>query len=225
VICHGIPGSGAQRPRDDPGYEALAQDITSLGVAAVTFNFRGCGDSDGDFDMLGWTRDLEVVLDHVLNTPHIDPSRLMVLGFSGGGAASIYVAAQTDHVYGLAVVGTPAHFRIFEKDPREIVEDFQERGIIRNPNFPPDVSRWIKAFEEIEPRRWIAQFKGKHLLIVHGDADELIPLKHARVLFDAAPKGITELSVVPGGEHRLRLNARCLDVLREWLLKTLGWRR
>lgn len=225
VICHGIPGSGAQRPSDDPGYEGLAEDITSLGLAAVIFNFRGCGDSDGDFDMLGWTRDLEVVLDHVANTPHIDPSRLLVLGFSGGGAASIYVAAQTRQVYGLAVAGTPAHFRIFKKDPRKILEDFRERGIIRKPNFPPDTSRWIRAFEEIEPRRWIAQFKGKHLLIMHGDADELIPLEHARALFDAAPKGVTELCIVPGGEHRLRLNPLCINLLREWLGKTLGWRR
>lgn len=225
VICHGIPGSGAQRPPDDPGYEGLAQDITSLGLAAVIFNFRGCGDSDGDFDILGWTRDLEAVLDHVLNTPHIDPSRLMVLGFSGGGAASLYVAAQAHQVYGLAIIGTPAHFRIFEKDPREIIEDFRERGIIRNPNFPPDVSRWIEAFEKIEPRRWIAHFNGEHLLIMHGDADELIPLEHARALFDAAPKGITKLSVIPGGEHRLRLNALCQNLFIEWLLKTLGWRR
>ena len=54
VICHGIPGSGTARPQDDPGYEGLARDFSSLGIAAVIFNFRGCGDSGGDFDMMGW---------------------------------------------------------------------------------------------------------------------------------------------------------------------------
>src|SRR3972149_1040236 len=38
IICHGIPGSGAPRPVDDPGYEGLAEDFASLGIAAVIFN-------------------------------------------------------------------------------------------------------------------------------------------------------------------------------------------
>lgn len=225
VICHGIPGSGTQRPPDDPGYEGLAEVFGSLGLVSVIFNFRGCGESGGDFDMMGWTRDLDAVLDHVQNTPYVDPSRMMILGFSGGGAAAVYVAAEDARVYGLAVVGTPAHFGIFEKEPEKILEDFRERGLIKSPEYPPDVGRWLKAFDTIEPRRWIAQFKGKHLLIVHGDEDELIPLEHARELYDAAPRGITELSIIPGGEHRLRLDRRCIDVLSEWLLKSLGWRR
>lgn len=223
IICHGIPGSGADRPKDDPGYEALAMEFSGLGAAAVIFNFRGCGESDGDFDMLGWAHDLEVILDRVRNTPYIDPTRILVVGFSGGGAAAIRAAADNPEVYGLAVVGTPADFKIFEKDPAEIIEDFRKRGLFRNPDFPPDISRWIGNFEEMEPRRWVAYFKGKHLLIVHGDADELIPVDQARELFRLAPAGVKELRILQGGVHRLRLDPRCRDLLNEWFLKTIGW--
>ncbi|MBM3301105.1 MAG: alpha/beta fold hydrolase [Deltaproteobacteria bacterium] len=225
IICHGIPGAGAPRPSDDPGYDGLANDFASMGLAATIFNFRGCGDSGGDFDMMGWTRDLDAVLERILDTPHVDPTRVMVLGFSGGGAAAIYVAAHRAEVYGLAAVGIPAHFGIFEKKPEEITKDFRGRGIIRDPGFPPDIDRWIKGFEEIEPRRWAAHFKGKHFLVVHGDADELIPVEHASEILDRAPKGITELSIIHGGEHRLRLNHACIELLKDWFLKTLGWRR
>lgn len=224
IICHGIPGSGAARPPDDPGYEALAQEFTSLGLAAVIFNFRGCGDSDGDFDMMGWTQDLEAVVDHILNTPFIDPTRILLLGFSGGGAAAIYVAADNPDIYGLAVVGTPAHFQIFEKDADEIVVDFKERGIIRNPDFPGDRDRWMDGFVRIEPRRWISQFKGKYILIVHGDADELVPVEHAHELLEHAPAGQAELSIIPAGVHRLRLDTRCISIVKEWVLTVLGWR-
>ena len=117
VICHGIPGSGAARPQDDPGYEGLARDFSSLGIAAVIFNFRGCGDSGGDFDMMGWVRDLEAVLDRILNTPHIDPTRVMLLGFSGGGAAAIRVAADSPHVYSVAAVGNSRAFRNIRERP------------------------------------------------------------------------------------------------------------
>ena len=222
IICHGIPGSGTARPPDDPGYEGLAENITALGIAAVIFNFRGCGDSGGNFHMMGWTRDLQAVLDRIANTPHIDPTRLILLGFSGGGAAAIRTAADNPLVYALAAVGTPAHFKIFEREPQEIIDDFRKRGIIRDADFPPDVAAWIRAFEEIEPRRWIAYFKGKYALILHGDKDELVPLKHAHELFGRVPAGCGEISIIPGGVHRLRLDSRCIDQIKAWLLDVLG---
>ena len=221
VICHGIPGSGTARPRNDPGYEGFAQELVDTGVAAVVFNFRGCGDSGGDFDMMGWTRDLDAVLDRVLNTPHLDPTRVMLLGFSGGGAAAIKVAADNPKVYALASVSAPAHFEIFQTTPSEIIDDFRKRGLLKDPSFPQNVERWIDGFREIEPRRWIAYFKGKWALILHGDQDELIPVAHAHELAQHAPAGTTELSIILGGVHRLRLDPRCVEALKQWISKTL----
>lgn len=223
IICHGIPGSGQARPSDDPGYEALAQEFSSWGVAAVIFNFRGCGDSAGNFSMTGWTHDLEAVLDHILNTPYIDPTRVVILGFSGGGAAAIRVAADDERIFGLAVAGTPATFEIFDKDASEIVSDFKGRGIIRESEFPPDVDRWMKEFEDIEPLRWISHFRGKKLLVIHGDADELIPLNHAHEMLNHAPSGIAEIAIIPEGFHRLRLDPRCVDIFKSWLFRILDW--
>gem|GEM_PF-85290 len=224
IICHGIPGSGDPRPSDDPGYEAIAEEFASLGIAAVIFNFRGCGDSGGDFEMMGWTRDLEAVVGKILDTPFIDPTRVSLLGFSGGGAAAIRVAADNSDIYGLAAIGTPAHFDIFDEDPSEIVSDFKERGIIKDPGFPPDIDRWTRSFVEIEPRRWIGHFEGKRVLIVHGDQDELIPVEHAHELFERAPAGVAKISVIPGGVHRLRLDPRCNEIVKKWLLEGLGWK-
>jgi pimeloyl-ACP methyl ester carboxylesterase len=224
IVCHGIPGSGAARPENDPGYERLARDFTALGVVVIIFNFRGCGDSDGNFDMMGWTHDLDAVVDAALNTPYIDPTRLLVVGFSGGGAAAIEVASHRSDIYGLAVVGTPAHFRIFEKDKDEIIADFRERGIIRDEGFPRDPDKWMASFEQVEPVRWVGHFRGRSLLIVHGDQDELVPVEHAHELLERAPAGQARLSVIPGGVHRLRLDPSCIAVLKDWVLDTLGWR-
>ncbi|MFH0958665.1 MAG: alpha/beta fold hydrolase [Pseudomonadota bacterium] len=224
VICHGIPGSGNPRPSSDTGYESLAEMFTSLGLAAVIFNFRGCGDSGGDFDMMGWTRDLGMVLDKILNTPFLDPTRVVLLGFSGGGAAAIKVAADNPNVYGLAVVGTPSNFEVFRKEVSTIIKDFRERGIIRNPDFPPDPEKWAHGFVEIEPKKWISYFKGKNILIMHGSSDELVPVEQAKELFNQAPSGIASLEIIPGGVHRLRLDQRCLEGLRTWILKLLGWK-
>ncbi len=77
--------------------------------------------------MMGWTRDLRVILNKIVNTPFIDPTRIILLGFSGGGAAAINVAADNSNVYGLAVVGTPSNFEIFRKETSTIIEDFRKR--------------------------------------------------------------------------------------------------
>lgn len=225
VICHGVP-AGPQAPQSpgDAGYEGLAQDFASLGIAAVIFNFRGCGDSDGNFDLIGWTRDLEAVLDSVVNTPHIDPTRVLVLGFSGGGAAAIKVASEVTTIYGLAAVGTPADFSFLIKNPQPVVEDFRHRGIIRDPEFPGDAERWAAGFLEIEPRRWLPHFRGKNLLIVHGDQDELIPVEQAHDLMKHAPAGVGKLAIIPGGVHKLRLDPRCIDIVKQWVQEILGLR-
>jgi len=224
VICHGIPGSGTPRPADDPGYEGLAARFTGMGFGVVIFNFRGCGESGGDFDMLGWTRDLEAVLEYVSNAPYIDAKRIMVIGFSGGGAAAVYVGAQVKSMYGLAVVGTPASFSIFRGEPTKIIDDFRKRGIIRTQGFPKDAEAWVRHFEEIEPLRWVSHFRGQHLLIVHGGEDELVPVRQATELWEASPAGIKELAIIPGGRHRLRLDDRCVEILESWLRKNVGTR-
>ncbi len=225
IICHGIPGSGVDRPADDPGYDALLERFSSIGMACVFFNFRGCGDSGGDFDIMGWTRDLRAVIDKVVNLPHIDPTRIVLLGFSGGAATAICVSADNSNVYALASVCSPSTFEIFEKDPSEIVEDFRKRGLIRTADFPQDQDQWVKSFKEVQPEKWISYFKGKSLLIVHGDADELIPVSQAEDLFKKAPAGIKELRIIPGGEHRLRINQECLQMLSSWFIKILGWKK
>lgn len=225
IICHGIPGSGTPRASDDPGYDSLLDRFSGIGLAAVFFNFRGCGDSEGDFDMMGWTRDLRAVVDKVANTPHIDPTRINLLGFSGGAAAAINVSADNSNIFALASVCSPATFEIFEKDPNDILDDFRERGLIKSIDFPKDVNQWMNSFKEVQPEKWIGFFKGKSLLIVHGDADELIPLSQAEELYKKAPAGIKELEIIHCGEHRLRTNPECLQILEDWFIKTMGWKR
>src|SRR4030043_1141140 len=67
-ICHGIP-SGKPADPDDGGYPHLAARICSAGFVTVIFNFRGTGSSGGDFDMIGWTSDLQAVSRFLENRP------------------------------------------------------------------------------------------------------------------------------------------------------------
>ncbi|MFH0824926.1 MAG: alpha/beta fold hydrolase [Pseudomonadota bacterium] len=225
IISHGIPGGPNRKSESDPGYEGLAAEFTDLGVIAVIFNFRGCGESEGNFDMGGWSRDLEVVFDKVVNTPFVDPTRVLVLGYSAGGAAALTAFADNPKIYGLATAGTPAHFRIFDRRASDVIADFRQRGIIRDRDFPADSDRWYEGFVKAEPLKWISRFKGNSLLIVHGDCDELVPVDHARMLAERSPAGVGKLVVIEGGGHKLRLDVQCTRALKDWVVDTLGLKR
>jgi predicted acyl esterase len=57
VLCHGIPAK--VKGPDDRGYPLLAEWFCREGFFVLIFNFRGAGLSEGNFDLLGWARDLE----------------------------------------------------------------------------------------------------------------------------------------------------------------------
>ena len=68
ILCHGIPRAGTVTEKtasgeEDGGYPVLACRCADLGMPVFHFNFRGTGESEGDFDLSGWARDLAAFLD------------------------------------------------------------------------------------------------------------------------------------------------------------------
>jgi putative redox protein len=53
-------------------------------------------------------------------------------------------------------------------------------------------------------------------LLVHGSADDVVPVEDARMLADAAGKHV-ELRIVANGPHRLRHDPRAIAALLGWL--------
>ena len=215
-ICHGIPAT----PPDptDRGYALLAQRFCDAGFATLIFNFRGTGRSQGNLDMLGWGRDLESAIDFLYNLDEVDETRLCLLGFSGGAAVSVYTAAQDPRVSTVVTCACPADFHsLSEKEtPLETIQRFRQIGAIRDKDFPPSIEDWQKGFETITPINWIDKISPRSLLLVHGDADELIPLEHAQKLYQEA-KEPKELKIMHGAKHRMRVEKAAMDFVLDWL--------
>ena len=89
-LCHGVPSGNPPDPNDG-GYPALAETFCEQKYPVYIFNFRGAGDSGGNFDMPGWTRDLQSVINYILELENNRNRRLYLVGFSAGAATSIYV--------------------------------------------------------------------------------------------------------------------------------------
>jgi fermentation-respiration switch protein FrsA (DUF1100 family) len=218
-ICHGIP---AGRPADpgDRGYPLLAERYCDAGFITAIFNFRGTGASGGNIDLLGWTRDLKAVLDYLYGLKEVNRSFFGVMGFSGGAAVSVYVAAQDLRVTSVITCACPAEFRFLEKTGN-LIEHFRRIKLIRDNDFPPSAEEWRENFKQVTPLLWIDQISPRPLLIIHGDQDEVVEVSHAWTLYHRArePK---EIVIVEGGEHKLRLNENAMKIALEWLLRKVA---
>jgi len=98
----------------------------------------------------------------------------------------------------------------------DTIQRFRQIGAIRDKDFPPSIEDWQKGFETITPINWIDKISPRSLLLVHGDADELIPLEHAQKLYQKAqePK---ELKIIHCAKHRMRLEKAAMDFVLDWL--------
>jgi putative redox protein len=218
VISHGIPAK--VKGPDDRGYPLLAERFCQEGFEVMIFNFRGAGLSEGNFDILGWARDLERGLDYLALRREVDPKRIFLMGFSGGAAVSIYVAAHRKEVAALISCASPAEFRdlITGKGLDDFLVHARDAGIIKDPAFPPSRENWKKSFQTVRPVDWIDKIPPRPLLIIHGTEDEVVDVSHAQRLYRKV-KGRAEIFLIEGGEHRLRIDERAMEKALEWLKK------
>ena len=218
VICHGIPAK--VKGPDDRGYPFLAEHFSEEGFFVLIFNFRGAGQSEGNFDILGWARDLERGLDYLALRPEVDPERIFLMGFSGGAAVSIYVTARRREIAGLVACASPAEFQdLFTgKGLEDFLVHARDVGIIKDANFPASIEDWKNGFRAVKPSEWIGRIPPRPLLIIHGTEDDVVDVDHARTLYAEAGER-AKLFLIEGAGHRLRVDQRAMKKALEWMTR------
>src|SRR4051794_9188812 len=215
VLCHGFPREPKSARTSANTYPQLADRLAAeAGWTVPTFNFRGTGDSEGNFSLSGGMADLRAAIDHLLSVDGVGGA--WVAGFSTGGALSLCVAGEDERVRGAASLGARADFHEWLSDPTVFLEQARQVGVVRDRDFPGDVESWVREMREIRPLALIGKIPPRPLLLVHGADDDVVPLVDARALADAA-EGDVELRVVSGAGHALRHDPRAVAVLLGWM--------
>ena len=94
VVLHGFVGS-----KDESHAQIQAQMLENFGYAALRFDFRCCGESEGErgqvrcFDQVA---DAKNALTFLSRRPEVDPARIGVIGHSFGAAVAVYAAGVDD---------------------------------------------------------------------------------------------------------------------------------
>jgi uncharacterized protein len=154
--------------------------LHSLGVTAMTFDYRGYGRSEGSPDERGVLQDARAARAWLAQRTGIAESQIVMMGRSLGGGVAVDLAA-TDGARGLILESTFTSL--------------------------PDVAgahaAWLPAktlmHNRLDSLAKIGKYHGP-LLHSHGDADRLIPFEQGQRLFAAAnePKRFV---TIPGGGH------------------------
>ena len=215
VVCHGFPtgpGGAATAART---YPHLADRVAAdAGWVVLTFNFRGTGESEGNFSLGGWVADLRAAVDHLLDVAGVDG--VWLAGFSTGGSLALCAAGEDERVGGVAAFSAPADFDGWASDPKRFLEHARTIGVVRDQRFPPDMPAWSRELHDIRPMALIGKVPPRPVLLVHGGNDDVVSVMDARALADAA-EGQVELRVLSGAGSRLRHDPRAIAVLLGWL--------
>jgi pimeloyl-ACP methyl ester carboxylesterase len=218
VLLHGIPSISPPDP-DDRGYPGLALDFAARSWAAVWADMRAVRESEGFFSIEGWVRDAEAVIAAACSLEVAAEVPLTLVGSSAGGAVSAEAVRRGAPVDALVLLAAPASWVSFAGDPHLGLKRItEEAGMRVAPEVLEDPIAWALEFEGVTTESSIREV---HIptLIMHGTADDVVPVDHAQRIADRAPQA--ELHVFEGGAHHLRRDPRALDVMFDWLDRTL----
>ncbi len=215
-----IIGHGVTSHWDRPWQTELANALTRAGVSCLLVSFAGNGRSEGRFEDATPMReadDLGSVIDAVTAW---GVQRVVYVGHSMGGAVGVLRASTDRRIAALVSLAGMFHVHAFMQHHFAHLEP--GRGLMLDK--PGCV--WNRTLEE--GARWLGsltrQAAAVHVpwLLVHGDADELVPLQDS-IDAQAAAGGRPDLVVLPGVDHRFTdaIPAMSTAVVR-WLQRQLG---
>jgi len=214
IICHGFPTPYLKADVIGLAFESLAERIAhELNWVALSFTYRGCGLSEGDFSIAGWLQDIQAAVDLLMARGDI--TGVWLMGFGTGGALSICAAAADDRVQGVASVAGPADFSDWAEDPKQLLHHARTIGAVRSRDFPPDFEAWSAEFRGINAADRVGEMSHRPLMVMHGNDDISVPVFDSRIVADA--HGSAELRVLQGVGHSMRHDPRAIAVLLGWL--------
>ncbi len=194
VGCHGLMAD-----KHSPKQIALARGCAAIGMAYFRFDHRGCGDSEGVFEidttLENRTSDLMAAV-HAVNRMLGKTIPMGLFGSSLGGTVCL-TAAHSLSPFAVVTLAAPIQSRSIQlpdDSPESLKKEFVENRLTFN------VSAAIGYVH--------------HILIVHGSSDETVAIENAHRINSLARDPKAQL-ILEDGDHRISKRTHQERFLRE----------
>jgi len=173
-------------------YEHMAMDLAGRGMVGITLIHRGYPGSEGEMEYgKGEVRDIGNLAEEMRARSYIDPDKMGIMGYSRGAHNAILAIEATDYFKAGALWSVPVdmvdHVAVnpwvadmFGGTPDEVPEEYRIRSSI-----------------------YFVERINCPLLILHGEDDHVIPVRHAlRLARELEKHGKPfEMKIVPREWH------------------------
>ena len=208
LLLHGIPG--LEQNTD------IAYALRDAGWNVLIFHYRGCWGSEGDYILAGIPDDVQAALDTLAGGEFpVDPNRIAAIGHSLGGWASIVAASRDPRIHAIATLGGISNLRTMSlsdqvaADYARFLHNLSGRGI---------QSQWRALGATYNPVDLVDLLQSCPLLIVHGTADEVVPVSQAMELKAKAPTA--EMVLMEGADHAFSQHRKQLvENVVPWIMR------
>ncbi len=214
VLCHGMESTRHGRKQ-----QAIVERFVPAGYTVLRFDFSYVGESEGRFEDLTISGEVDDALGALDFLDEFGPGRRILVGSSLGGAVALLAAAaepwRVAAVATIAAVGDTALFT--QGMSAEEIEAWRRRGSRPWRDGQIRVS-FLDDIERIDILQRVASLECP-LLVMHGRSDTVVPPEHARAIA-AAAAGPVRLELFEGVGHRFEepgALGRLLDTLADWL--------
>lgn len=213
ALCHWLP-KGRWDEDEQEAFEGLGRQFAlGTGAAVLCFNFRGIGESEGDFGINGWCRDLVCVVDVLCDDPDI--GEVWAVGAGVGGSVALNVTAGDARINGVVALGAAPEFAALSLGSDAFFVRARNSGIFRDPEYPQDPHAWRRELIAYSPIHHVRRIAPRPALLVHGARDEIVPVGTAERLVDAAGPTMEKV-IVPAG-HEVYSSEAAVELTCTWL--------
>lgn len=212
ILGHGVTGN-----KDRPMLVAIAEGLAAHGWPCLRISFSGNGESEGNFRDSCITKeigDLQAVLDAVP-----DDAKVAYAGHSMGGAVGVLCAARDLRIRALISLAGMTHTGAFVE--REFSDAIPDEGFMWEDEKCPLSRTYVEDLQHIGSTISAAEAVTQPWLLIHGDADDIVPVQDGRDAFEAATSEKQWLEI-SGAGHSFNETSYPLvvETVNEWLL---GW--
>ena len=214
-----VLGHGVTAHKDRPWLVALSASLAQAGLASLRLSFAGNGASEGRYEDSNPSKEVDDLRSVVDALDGWGVQRIAYVGHSMGGAVGVLTAAQEPRIEALVSLAGMVRVRwFFETHFAHLAPG---EPMLEKPECPWSLTLLEDArrVDTVLPQ---AARIAVPWLLVHGDADELVPYQDS-VDAVAAAGGRPTLVTLAGIDHRFTgAVPQMVDAVVEWLTRRRG---